>query len=162
MRVLKNLLTAGIFALSTTQTIAASWTFTDATISIQSKGTGVGGSRKDVYDGNEQRPVADVLISRSLSPSKPLAKPIELGPNDSLKVILTTQEDKTAKRPSQAFLLLKDTTSGLDISYPLSVKETGKGKVDLVCPLCQFLNPPILQASPRCPYRPCIHHLVII
>lgn len=63
---------------------------------------------------------------------KPLAKAITLGPSDSLKIILTTQEDKSAKRPHQAFLLLKDATSNLDVSYPLSVKETGKAKVDLV------------------------------
>lgn len=47
MRVLNNLLTVGILALSATQAIAASWTFTDATVSVQSKGTGVGGTRKD-------------------------------------------------------------------------------------------------------------------
>lgn len=73
------------------------------------------------------------LTLRSLTPSKALQKAIELGPGDSLKVILTTQEGKTAKRAHQAYLLLKDTTSNLDVSYPFSVKETGKGKVDLVC-----------------------------
>lgn len=70
---------------------------------------------------------------RSLTPGKPLAKEFDLGPNDSLKVILTTQEGKSAKRPHQAFLLLKDSSSNLDVSYPLSVKESGKAKVDLVC-----------------------------
>lgn len=47
MKVLQSLLTAGVFALSVTQALAASWTFTDATVSVQSKGTGVGGTRKD-------------------------------------------------------------------------------------------------------------------
>lgn len=47
MRLFNNLLTVGILALSATQAIAASWTFTDATVSVQSKGTGVGGTRKD-------------------------------------------------------------------------------------------------------------------
>lgn len=47
MRVLHSFLTAGILALSATQALAASWTFTDATVSVQSKGTGVGGTRKD-------------------------------------------------------------------------------------------------------------------
>ncbi|KAJ9655008.1 hypothetical protein H2198_006053 [Neophaeococcomyces mojaviensis] len=114
MRLFHSLLQASIIALSATPALAASWTFTDATVSVQSKGTGVGGSQKE-----------------SLKAGKPLAKAITLGPSDSLKIILTTQEDKSAKRPHQAFLLLKDATSNLDVSYPLSVKETGKAKVDL-------------------------------
>jgi oligosaccharyltransferase complex subunit delta (ribophorin II) len=47
MRVLKSLLSASIIALSATNAFAASWTFADATVSVQSKGTGVGGGRKD-------------------------------------------------------------------------------------------------------------------
>lgn len=73
-----------------------------------------------------------LLIKHSLTPGKPLAKIVELGPSDTLKVVLTTQEGKTAKRPNQAFLLLRDEASNLDISYPLSVKESGKAKIDLV------------------------------
>jgi oligosaccharyltransferase complex subunit delta (ribophorin II) len=63
---------------------------------------------------------------------KPIAKPVLLGALDSLKVVLTTQDGKTAKKPHQAFLLLKDTDTGLDISYPFSVKESGKSKIELV------------------------------
>jgi oligosaccharyltransferase complex subunit delta (ribophorin II) len=63
---------------------------------------------------------------------KSLSKPIPLRASDSLKVVLTVQDGNTPKRPHQAFLLLKDTTTGLDTSYPLSVKESGKAKVDLV------------------------------
>ncbi|KAK5089322.1 hypothetical protein LTR70_007119 [Exophiala xenobiotica] len=114
MRLLKSLLGVSILAVSVTNSLAASWTFADASVSVQSKGTGVGGGRKD-----------------SLTPGKPLAKTIDLGPTDSLKVILTTQEGKSAKRPHQASLLLKDSSSNLDVSYPLSVKESGKAKVDL-------------------------------
>jgi oligosaccharyltransferase complex subunit delta (ribophorin II) len=50
-----------------------------------------------------------------------------------LKVVLTVQDGKTAKRPHQAFLLLKDADTGLDVSYPFGVKESGKAKIDLVC-----------------------------
>jgi oligosaccharyltransferase complex subunit delta (ribophorin II) len=64
---------------------------------------------------------------------KPFATPILLGASDSLKVVLTAQDGKTAKRPHQAFLLLRETDTGLDISYPFSVKESGKAKVELVC-----------------------------
>lgn len=49
-----------------------------------------------------------------------------------MKIILTTQEDKTAKRPHQAFLNIKHVDTQLETSYPLAVKETGKGKVELV------------------------------
>lgn len=47
MKVLHNFLTAGVLALSVAQALAASWTFTDATVSVQSKGAGAGGTRKD-------------------------------------------------------------------------------------------------------------------
>lgn len=57
---------------------------------------------------------------------------MKLGAGDTLKVILTTQEGKSAKRAHQAFLLLQDPVTNLDISYPFSVKDSGKAKVDLV------------------------------
>lgn len=63
---------------------------------------------------------------------KPLSKAVELGAADTLKIILTTQDGKTAKRPHQAFLLLKDVDTGLDISYPFTVKDSGKAKLELV------------------------------
>ena len=72
------------------------------------------------------------LILDRLAEHKTLGSPVNLGPADSLKVILTTQETRSAKRPHQAFLLLKDTSSNLDISYPFNVKENGKAKVELV------------------------------
>lgn len=49
MRLFHSLLQASIIALSATPALAASWTFTDATVSVQSKGTGVGGSQKERY-----------------------------------------------------------------------------------------------------------------
>jgi oligosaccharyltransferase complex subunit delta (ribophorin II) len=59
-------------------------------------------------------------------------KPIALGTSDTLKVILTATEDGKPKRPHQAFLLLTDQDTGLETSFPLSMKDTGKGKVDFV------------------------------
>lgn len=103
------------FALSNAAIcLASSWHFTDAVVSIQGKGAGVGGGFKEK------------LVER-----KPLSKPISLEASDSLKIVLTLQDGKTAKRPHQAFLLLKDADTGLDISYPFSVKESGKAKIDL-------------------------------
>ena len=73
-----------------------------------------------------------MLTFRRLTPNRPLSAPVKLGATDTLRVILTTQEEKTAKRPHQAFLILKDAASNLDVSYPLSIKESGKAKIDLV------------------------------
>jgi hypothetical protein len=74
-----------------------------------------------------------VLTILRLTPSTPLAKSVSLGASDSLKVLLTTVDGKTAKRPHQAFLTLTDPTTGLEESFVFNVKDSGKGKVDLVC-----------------------------
>ncbi|KEF62753.1 uncharacterized protein A1O9_00726 [Exophiala aquamarina CBS 119918] len=117
MRVL-SLLPQAFLLLSAAQSglAASSWTFTDGSVSVQGKGAGVGGGVKE-----------------KLAPSKPLpsSSPVKLGAGDTLKVILTTQDGKSAKRPHQAFLLLQDLSTNLDISYPFSVKESGKAKVEL-------------------------------
>jgi len=67
-----------------------------------------------------------------LSDHAPLAKPVSLGSSDSLKIILTATEDGKAKRPHQAFLLVRDQDTGLETTFPFSVKDTGKAKVELV------------------------------
>ncbi|KAJ5622353.1 hypothetical protein N7528_005585 [Penicillium herquei] len=93
---------------------ASAWGFTDATVAVQPKGAGVNSGFKE-----------------SLSSSKPLSQPVSFAGADTLRVILTTQEGSSAKRPHQAFLLLKDSQTGLDISYPFTVKENGKSRVEL-------------------------------
>ena len=70
-----------------------------------------------------------------LAERKALSQPVPLGSSDTLKVLLTAQENKKGKRPHQAFLLFKDSDSGLETSYPFSVKESGKGKIEIVSPL---------------------------
>jgi oligosaccharyltransferase complex subunit delta (ribophorin II) len=67
-----------------------------------------------------------------LSENKPLSSALSLGGADTMKIILTTKEGSSAKMPHQAFLLLKDIDTGLDYSYPFSVKDSGKSKVELV------------------------------
>jgi len=91
------------------------WGFTDATVSVQRKDADAAGG-----------------IKEKLSEKRALSKVLKLGDGDTLKVTLTTQEDRSAKRPHQAFLLLKDPDSGLDISYSLNVKESGKAKMELM------------------------------
>ena len=71
-------------------------------------------------------------VTNRLAPSAPLSGAINLGAADTLKIILTTQEGKEPKRPHQAFLSIQNTENGLETSYPLSMKENGKGRVELV------------------------------
>ncbi|KAK8214316.1 Oligosaccharyltransferase subunit Ribophorin II-domain-containing protein [Phyllosticta capitalensis] len=105
-----SLLLAGASAVSA----ASSWSFDDATLTVQAKGAGVGGGVKEKLD-----------------PKTPLSKSIALGATDTLKIILSTVEGKKAKRPHQAFLTLTDPKTGLEDAFALSVKDNGKGKVEL-------------------------------
>lgn len=57
---------------------------------------------------------------------------MSLGDADTLKIALTSQEGRTAKRAHQTSLLLTDPATGLDIAYPFNVKENGKSRLDLV------------------------------
>lgn len=84
-----------------------------------------------IYWSNCEWYRANVLGSR-LSENKPLLNALSLGGSDSMKIVLTTKEGSSAKMPHQAFLLLKDTDTGLDYSYPFNVKDSGKSKVELV------------------------------
>ncbi|KAJ5949096.1 hypothetical protein N7454_000680 [Penicillium verhagenii] len=105
---------------------ATSWGFTDATVAVQPKGAGINGGYKEPFRLH------------------PLPKPVALAGADTLRVTLTTQEGSSAKRPHQAFLLLKDSHTGLDISYPFTVKDNGKSRVELTqkdLPI-QFLSIP--------------------
>ncbi|KAH7126839.1 Oligosaccharyltransferase subunit Ribophorin II-domain-containing protein [Dendryphion nanum] len=108
--IISSLLLSGACIVSA----ASSWSFEDATLTVQTKGAGAGAGTKE-----------------KLSPGAPLAKSVSLGASDSLKLILTTTDGKTAKRPHQAFLTLTDPTTGVEESFIFNVKESGKGKVDL-------------------------------
>ena len=86
--------------------------------------------------------------------NKALSKPVTLGASDTLKILLTTKEDNKAKRPHQTFLLVKDPKSKLDTSFAFQVKESGKGKIELVCSLIRraaLIVDPILQAQKDLP-----------
>ncbi|KAJ5376766.1 hypothetical protein N7509_013652 [Penicillium cosmopolitanum] len=96
-----------LLASAALPTVAASaWGFTDASVAVQPKGAGINGGFKE-----------------QISSSKPLASPLAFTGADTLRVTLTTQEGSSAKRPHQAFLLLKDSQSGLDISYPFTTQK---------------------------------------
>ncbi|CAA9965309.1 oligosaccharyltransferase protein [Pyrenophora teres f. maculata] len=114
MRVIHSFVSSLLLSSAAIVSAASSWSFEDATVSVSTKGAGVGGAAKD-----------------KLSPSTPLGKSVSLGASDTLKLVLTTVEGSTAKRPHQAFLTLTDPTTGVEESFVFNVKDSGKGKVDL-------------------------------
>ncbi|KAK5729134.1 hypothetical protein LTR15_002276 [Elasticomyces elasticus] len=107
--------TLAVAALSfSSACLAASWSFDDATLTVSSKGSGGDGGVKE-----------------KLSPNSPSSKAITLPAVDTLKIVLTATEGSTGKRPHQAFLTLHEPTTGLEESFPFSLKENGKGKVEV-------------------------------
>ncbi|CAL3970368.1 unnamed protein product [Diplocarpon coronariae] len=112
MRFLRSL-APSLFVLGARVAEAATWGFNEATVSVVGK-SGAASAFKD-----------------KLSEHAPLAKPVALGTTDSLKIIISATEDGKAKRPHQAFLLLRDQVSGLEAAFPFTMKENGKGKVEV-------------------------------
>ena len=120
---------------------AASWGFNDATISVHGKKAGVGGGEKQKYLKIAPRCcLLRLTWPFSLVENKSLPEPISLGESDTLKILLTANEGKKASRPHQAFLLLREPKSNLDTSFPLSIKDSGKGKLEMVCSICWKLR----------------------
>ncbi|KAF2152029.1 hypothetical protein K461DRAFT_242827 [Myriangium duriaei CBS 260.36] len=95
-------------------TVSAAWRFQDGSVSIQTKGAGVGSGQKETLSSNSER-----------------SKVLSLGVADTLKIVLTTLDGSTPKRPHQAFLTLRQQEKELEESFPLSVKDNGKAKVEL-------------------------------
>ncbi|PSR94178.1 hypothetical protein BD289DRAFT_494833 [Coniella lustricola] len=92
---------------------ASSWTFGDATVSISNK------------------KIAGEAAKESFEPKASLKTPVSLGAQDTLTITLTAKDNGKAKRPHQAFLLLQDQSTGLEAPFPLSVRDNGKGKVQI-------------------------------
>lgn len=57
---------------------------------------------------------------------------LTLGHQDKLKVTVVTKDGSKPKRPHQAFLVVKESISGLEAPFPLTVKDSGKGSVEIV------------------------------
>lgn len=112
---------------------ASSWSFNDASVTVQSKGSGVGA-------GLKEKLVASNILSKTVS----------FQSADSLKVVLTATENGKPGTPHQAFLLVTEPRTGHDVQIPFAVKETGKARVDVTqkdLPV-QFLSAPqLLRAS---------------
>ncbi|TVY83306.1 Uncharacterized protein LSUE1_G001542 [Lachnellula suecica] len=109
MKFLRSLLPSALL-LGAAVAKSASWGFDEAVLTVTAKGA--------------------AGLENKLSDHAPLSKAVSLGAQDALKVIITATEDGTPKRPHQAFLLLRDQDSGLETTFPFTMKENGKGKVD--------------------------------
>ena len=70
-----------------------------------------------------------------------MSKVVTLGSQDTVTISLTAKDNGKAKRPHQAFVLLKDEETGLEAPFPLTVKDDGKAKVQIVCfALCHSVS----------------------
>ncbi|KAK3942111.1 peptidase family M28-domain-containing protein [Diplogelasinospora grovesii] len=90
---------------------ASSWGFDDGSVSVAKKGA----------DG----------IKEKLNQQTPISKPIALGSADTLKISLTAKDNGNAKRPHQAFVLLREQETGLEAPFPMTVKDSGKAVVSI-------------------------------
>ncbi|KAH9863397.1 hypothetical protein IAQ61_009675 [Plenodomus lingam] len=114
MRLLSGLVSSLLLSSASIVSAASSWSFEDGVVSVNSKGAGAGEGSKN-----------------NLSPNKPLAKSVSLSASEALKVALTTVDGSSAKRPHQAFLTLTEPITGLEESFVIKVKDSGKGHVTL-------------------------------
>ncbi|KAI0149880.1 Oligosaccharyltransferase subunit Ribophorin II-domain-containing protein [Hypoxylon sp. NC0597] len=95
---------------------ASSWGFDDAKLTLTAKKAAAGAKDKGVYQFNDK---------------KALTTPVVFESSDSLKLLLTVKEDGKGKRPHQAFLILREPTSGLEAPFPMTVKDNGRATVEI-------------------------------
>ncbi|KAM3440626.1 hypothetical protein MY4824_002074 [Beauveria thailandica] len=100
-----------LLALSSVASAAAQWGFVDGSVTVAAKG-GEG-------------------ITEKFTSAVKAKTEVALGHASTLKLSLTAEEAGKAKRPHQAFLVLRETASGLEAPFPLTIKESGKGTVKL-------------------------------
>ncbi|WPH02090.1 Hypothetical protein R9X50_00494500 [Acrodontium crateriforme] len=105
----------GLVSLSSVVLAASEWSFQDATLYVQAKGAGVG------------KPIKETLVPGATG----LSFPVGLSSADTLKIVLTTTENGKPKRPHQAFLNLRELETGLEENIAFTLKDNGKGKVEL-------------------------------
>ncbi|KOS21649.1 Glutaminyl-peptide cyclotransferase [Escovopsis weberi] len=90
---------------------ASSWGFADGSVTVSTR------------DGGK--------TVEPLKETGSLKTALSLGHEDKLRVWLTTTEGSKAKRPHQAFLMIREPSSGLEAPFPLTLKPSGKGAVDI-------------------------------
>ncbi|KAF1810384.1 hypothetical protein P152DRAFT_96940 [Eremomyces bilateralis CBS 781.70] len=112
---------------------ASSWSFSDASVIVQGKGAGNAARSKE-----------------SIVPGSTVVNPLSFGTGETLKIVLTAKEGKTGRRPHQAFLVLHDQDTRLEESFPFSISDSGKGKVEIThkdLPIQFLTSSDSLQAS---------------
>ncbi|KAK1755087.1 Dolichyl-diphosphooligosaccharide--protein glycosyltransferase subunit 2 [Echria macrotheca] len=112
MRFSQSLASAALLVAAGVAQAASSWSFDDASLAISAK-------------------KASEAVKEKLNPKTPLSKPVTLGSTDTLKVALTAKDNGKAKRPHQAFVVLKEQDSGLEVPFPLTTKDNGKAVVHI-------------------------------
>ncbi|PHH66266.1 hypothetical protein CDD81_7859 [Ophiocordyceps australis] len=125
-------LTASVLVAAAAGTVRAvtSWDFSDASATVTSK--------------------KDDDVVQSFTSSEQVKQTITLGYDGALKLSLTTKEGTKPKRPHQAFLMVKEPSSGLETSFPLKVKDSGKATAQIALkdlPVQLLLSPRPLEAS---------------
>ncbi|KAH7027618.1 Oligosaccharyltransferase subunit Ribophorin II-domain-containing protein [Microdochium trichocladiopsis] len=110
-------LNALVLVAAGTASAASSWGFDDATLTV--------GSRKA---GDA---AAGPAIKEKFNQKSPLTSSVPFGTGETLKVTLTAQEKGKGKRPHQAFLILREATTGVEAPFPLTVKDNGKATVEI-------------------------------
>ncbi|KAM3566801.1 hypothetical protein ARSEF4850_000219 [Beauveria asiatica] len=100
-----------LLALSSAASAAAQWGFVDGSVTVAARG-GEG-------------------ITEKFTSAVKAKTEVAFGHDSTLKLSLTAEEAGKAKRPHQAFLVLRETVSGLEAPFPLTIKESGKGTVKL-------------------------------
>jgi oligosaccharyltransferase complex subunit delta (ribophorin II) len=122
------------FLAAASAAYGASWGFEDATLTVQEKGAGINGGAKEKWVLAQTQQWFEINIDRShrLSLTSALSPAVSLSSTNTLKIVLTATEGKTGKKPHQAFLTLHDPATGLEESFPFSIKDSGKGKVEVV------------------------------
>ncbi|KAI5864788.1 Oligosaccharyltransferase subunit Ribophorin II-domain-containing protein [Durotheca rogersii] len=96
---------------------APSWGFDDAKLTVSPKKAAVDAKEKGIQQFSDKSPVPQT--------------PVVFDNTDTLKLLLTAKEGGKAKRPHQAFLVLREPISGLEAPFPLTVKESGRAIVEI-------------------------------
>ncbi|KAM3503113.1 hypothetical protein MY10362_004408 [Beauveria mimosiformis] len=117
-----------LLALSSAASAAAQWGFVDGSVTVAAKGgEGITEKYEETVDTSPITSKSGAFTSAVKAKTE-----VTFGHASTLKLSLTAEEAGTAKRPHQAFLVLRETASGLEAPFPLTIKESGKGTVKLV------------------------------
>lgn len=109
---------------------AASWSFEDASISVQEvRGSEL--SPKKSYASHFSPHQSDINLY-SFTPGKPIKDMVTLSSTGSVRLALTITNGGKPRRPHQGFLTITNPESGLEEAFPLTINDNGNSRFDLV------------------------------